>query len=141
MAVYCLTLRVVMPFCDCYKGIDTRFSLNSFQGGTMMERSLERRKVIIDCDPGIDDALALLLALNSKELEVVGITISSGNVPSKQGAENALRVLAQCGKTHIPVYAGEAVPLKRELVTAQDTHGEDGLGETFYHLPEGISYQ
>lgn len=63
-----------------------------------------KKKVIIDCDPGIDDALALLLALKSEELDVVGITICSGNVPAKMGARNALKVLELCGKMEIPIY-------------------------------------
>lgn len=93
---------------------------------------MQKRKVIIDCDPGIDDSLALLLALNSPELEVLGITVCSGNVPAKLGAKNALKTLQICSSLHIPVYVGEEYPLKRELVTAQDTHGDDGLGENFY---------
>lgn len=92
---------------------------------------MDKRKVIIDCDPGIDDALAIILALKSKEIEVVGITTVSGNVESVQGAKNALKVLKLLGRLDIPVYLGESKPIKRELVTAQDTHGEDGLGETF----------
>ena len=92
---------------------------------------MDKRKVIIDCDPGIDDALAIILALKSKEIEVVGITTVSGNVKSLQGAKNALKVLKLLGRLDIPVYLGESKPIKRELVTAQDTHGEDGLGETF----------
>lgn len=92
---------------------------------------MDKRKVIIDCDPGIDDALAIILALKSKEIEVVGITTVSGNVESLQGAKNALKVLKLLGRLDIPVYLGESKPVKRELVTAQDTHGEDGLGETF----------
>lgn len=92
---------------------------------------MDKRKVIIDCDPGIDDALAIILALKSKEIEVVGITTISGNVESLQGAKNALKVLKLLGRLDIPVYLGESKPIKRELVTAQDTHGEDGLGETF----------
>ena len=93
---------------------------------------MEKRKVIIDCDPGIDDSLALILALNSPELEIVGITTVSGNVKADQGAKNALKVLKLMNREDIPVYIGEEVPLERELVTAQDTHGEDGLGETNY---------
>lgn len=93
---------------------------------------MKKRKVIIDCDSGIDDALALLLALKSEELDVVGITICSGNVPARMGAKNALKVLELCGKLKIPVYVGEELPLERKLVTAQDTHGEDGLGDMFY---------
>ena len=92
---------------------------------------MDKRKVIIDCDPGIDDALAIILALKSKEIEVIGITTVSGNVKSLQGAKNALKVLKLLGRLDIPVYLGESKPIKRELVTAQDTHGEDGLGETF----------
>ena len=92
---------------------------------------MDKRKVIIDCDPGIDDALAIILALESKEIEVIGITTVSGNVESVQGAKNALKVLKLLGRLDIPVYLGEGKPVKRELVTAQDTHGEDGLGETF----------
>ena len=91
-----------------------------------------KRKVIIDCDPGIDDSLALLLALNSPELDVIGITIVSGNVPANQGAKNALKVLKLLKREDIKVYIGERTPLVRELVTAEDTHGEDGLGETNY---------
>lgn len=93
---------------------------------------MKKRKVIIDCDPGIDDSLAILLALNSPELEVLGLTICSGNVPATLGAKNALKTLQMCSSLNIPVYVGEQHPLKRELVTAQDTHGEDGLGENFY---------
>ncbi len=92
---------------------------------------MDKRKVIIDCDLGIDDALAIILALKSKEIEVIGITTVSGNVESLQGAKNALKVLKLLGRLDIPVYLGESKPIKRELVTAQDTHGEDGLGETF----------
>lgn len=91
-----------------------------------------KKKVIIDCDPGIDDSLALILALNSPEIEVMGITIVSGNVKADQGARNALKVLKLMKREDIPVYIGEEVPLERDLITAQDTHGEDGLGETNY---------
>ena len=93
---------------------------------------MQKRKVIIDCDPGIDDSLAILLALNSPELEVLGLTVCSGNVPATLGAKNALKALQMCSSLNIPVYIGEQNPLKRELVTAQDTHGEDGVGENFY---------
>lgn len=99
---------------------------------------MERRKVIIDCDPGIDDALALMLAIKSEELEILGITVCSGNVPAKMGAKNAIKVLEICERTDIPVYIGEELPLVRELVTAQDTHGEDGLGENNYSDVEGV---
>ena len=93
---------------------------------------MEKRKVIIDCDPGIDDSLAILLAINSPELEVLGLTITRGNVPAQLAAKNALKALQMCQRLDIPVYIGEELPLERELVTAQDTHGEDGVGENFY---------
>ncbi|MGL5702303.1 MAG: nucleoside hydrolase, partial [Cetobacterium sp.] len=91
------------------------------------------KKVIIDCDPGIDDSLALILALKSPELDVIGITICAGNVPVELGGVNAYKVLKLMNREDIPIYLGDNKLLKRELVTAQDTHGEDGLGEV---LPE-----
>lgn len=91
-----------------------------------------KKRVIIDCDPGIDDALALMLALCSPELEVEGITVVCGNVPVEKGAENALKVLRLMDRTDIPVYIGESRPLVRAYVDAMDTHGEDGLGESYY---------
>ena len=98
---------------------------------------MEKSKVIIDCDPGIDDSLAILLALNSDELEVLGLTITSGNVPARMGAKNALKTLQIANRLDIPVYVGEEFPLQRKLITAQDTHGEDGIGENFYDDVKG----
>lgn len=89
-----------------------------------------KKKVIIDCDPGIDDSLALMLALSSPELEVVGITAVCGNVPVDLGTKNALKVLRFMGRLDIPVYQGADKPLRREYISAQDTHGKDGLGES-----------
>ena len=91
-------------------------------------------KVIIDCDPGIDDALALLLALASPELDVAGITTVSGNVPADMGARNAKKVLRQADREDVPIYIGEMVPLGGTYADAMDTHGSDGLGESF--LPD-----
>ncbi|MDN6166189.1 MAG: nucleoside hydrolase [Tetragenococcus koreensis] len=89
-----------------------------------------KKNIIIDCDPGIDDSLALLLALQSKELNVLGITIVSGNVPASIGAQNALKVLQLVNRLDIPVYIGAEKPLKVPFESAQDTHGEDGLGNS-----------
>lgn len=91
---------------------------------------MKKIKVILDCDPGIDDALALMLALSSPEFDILGITTVSGNVPADQGAENVLRVLDFMGRMDIPVYCGAEKPLIRQYVSAQDTHGADGLGES-----------
>ena len=102
---------------------------------------MERKRVIIDCDPGIDDSLALMLALNSPELEVVGITIVCGNVPVELGFENAKKILKLMNRLDIPIYKGEEKPLKREYVSAQDTHGMDGLGESAIALVEGYERQ
>ncbi len=93
---------------------------------------MDKRKVIIDCDPGIDDTLALMLALQSPELDILGISIVCGNVPTIKGAENALKVLNWMKRLDIPVYLGEEKPLVRPYIDAMDTHGEDGLGESWY---------
>lgn len=98
-------------------------------------------KVIIDTDPGIDDALALMLALLSPQLEVVGITVTAGNAPVDLGCENAARVLSFLDRMDVPVYRGAEAPLRRSYVNALDTHGRDGLGESFLPLPEGFSVQ
>lgn len=90
-----------------------------------------RKKVIIDCDPGIDDSLAIMLALSLEEIEVLGITIVCGNSPTEMGAGNAAKVLHQMNRLDIPIFLGERTPLKRDYVNALDTHGADGLGESF----------
>ena len=72
-----------------------------------------KKRVIIDCDPGIDDSLALMYALSSPELDVVGITVVCGNVPTDLGVENARKVCRLMGRKDIPVYAGAEAPLKR----------------------------
>ena len=100
---------------------------------------MNKRKIIIDCDPGIDDSLAIMLALTSPEIEVLGITIVCGNSPVEMGFENAKKILKQMKRLDVPVYMGEPRPLKRDYVNALDTHGADGLGESF--LPEVPGYQ
>lgn len=91
---------------------------------------IPNKRVIIDCDPGIDDALALMLAVASKDIEVCAVTVVCGNVPAAMGVANAKLVLKLMGREDIPVILGAEQPLSRPLVTAQDTHGMDGLGET-----------
>lgn len=86
------------------------------------------RKIIIDTDPGQDDAVAILLALSSpKELHVLGITCVAGNVPLELTARNARMICELAGKTDVPVYAGCDRPLGRALVTAEHVHGKTGL--------------
>lgn len=83
--------------------------------------------VLIDCDPGQDDALALLLALASPELDVVGVTSVAGNQTVDKTTANALRVLELAGRNDISVARGAEGPLAGELVVAADAHGETGL--------------
>jgi purine nucleosidase len=86
------------------------------------------RKVIIDTDPGQDDAVAMLLALASpEELEVLGIVTVAGNVNLAKTTKNACKVLELARRTDIPVHAGCDRPLKRPLVTAEHVHGKSGL--------------
>jgi purine nucleosidase len=85
-------------------------------------------KIIIDTDPGQDDAVAILLALASPdEIEVLGIVAVAGNVGLRQNAINALKVIELSGRTDIPVYAGCSRPMRRVLVTAEHVHGQTGL--------------
>ena len=84
--------------------------------------------VIIDTDPGMDDALAILLALRSPELDVKALTIASGNVDSTQGTLNARKVLQAAGRCDLPVATGPLTPLLRPLGPGWVGHGPDGLG-------------
>jgi purine nucleosidase len=86
------------------------------------------RRVILDTDPGIDDALAILLALASPEVELAAVSVTGGNCPLSAGVRNARDVLALIGRTDIPVCPGVALPLIRPPYTAEETHGAAGLG-------------
>ena len=85
------------------------------------------QKIIIDTDPGQDDAVAILLALASPELEVLGITAVAGNVPLPLTLRNARAICELAGRPDIPVYAGCDAPLEGRLVTAENVHGATGL--------------
>jgi inosine-uridine nucleoside N-ribohydrolase len=86
-----------------------------------------RTPIILDCDPGHDDAIALLLALASPEIELLGVTTVHGNQTLEKTTANALRVLELVGRTDVPVAAGADRPLARELAVAAHVHGESGL--------------
>ena len=88
---------------------------------------MPQRKIIIDTDPGQDDAVAILLALASPEIEVLGITAVAGNVPLNLTKKNARIVCELAKKTDIKVFAGCDTPMKRPLVTAEHVHGKTGL--------------
>jgi inosine-uridine nucleoside N-ribohydrolase len=92
-------------------------------------------RVIIDTDPGVDDAFALLLAMRSPELKIEAITPVAGNVPLDLTLPNALRMVEIAGRTDIPVAAGARAPLMRRLVTAAYAHGENGLGGAVFPDP------
>ena len=92
------------------------------------------KKIIFDTDPGTDDALALMLALNSPELDVRAITVVPGNVTASQGLENALRMVSLANRCDIPVAAGAQHPLFQKLITAEFWHGKNGLANV--NLPE-----
>jgi inosine-uridine nucleoside N-ribohydrolase len=83
--------------------------------------------IILDCDPGHDDAIALLLALGSPELELLGVTTTYGNQTLEKTTANALRVLELAGRGDVPVASGASAPLERDLVVASHVHGESGL--------------
>jgi len=84
-------------------------------------------RLILDCDPGHDDAIAILLALASPELELVGVTTTHGNQTLEKTTDNALRVLALVDRIDVPVAMGADRPLQRELHVAAHVHGESGL--------------
>ena len=88
---------------------------------------MPQSKIIIDTDPGQDDAVAILLALASPEIEVLGITAVAGNVPLNLTKKNARIVCELAQKTEIKVFAGCDTPMKRPLVTAEHVHGKTGL--------------
>jgi len=89
---------------------------------------MSARKIIIDTDPGQDDAVAILLALASpEEIEVLGLTAVAGNVPLALTHKNARIICELAGRADVPVYAGCDAPLKRPLVTAEHVHGKTGL--------------
>ena len=96
---------------------------------------MKPRPVILDVDTGVDDALAIMLAIRSPELEVKGILTVSGNVHLSQTTANTLTVLDLLEAPPIPVAAGAAVPLARPGITAGDVHGGDGLGGVACRFP------
>lgn len=88
------------------------------------------RRLIIDTDCGSDDAVAIIMALKCKEVCVSAITTVCGNVPLEQATLNTLMTLEICNKQQIPVYQGARKPMHRDLVTATNVHGQDGMGDS-----------
>ncbi|MBP6177568.1 MAG: nucleoside hydrolase [Anaerolineales bacterium] len=96
-----------------------------------------KRRIILDTDPGIDDSLAILLALASPEISLEGLSVVHGNSSTAQGTVNALSVLELAKAEHIPVYAGCELPLVQPSLLAPETHGEHGIG--YAKLPEPLT--
>ena len=92
------------------------------------------KRIIIDTDPGVDDALTFLLALASAEIQLEALTITQGNVTVEKGTRNALAVLEMLGTSHIPVVKGCTLPMVGPLLASDHVHGVSGLGDT--NLPE-----
>ena len=96
------------------------------------------KKIIIDTDPGIDDAMAILFALASPEIELVGLTTVFGNVHTPLSTQNALRLVEFAARSDIPVAPGAESPLIFPLRGIADfVHGRDGLGNTNMPPPQG----
>ena len=93
--------------------------------------------IVLDCDPGHDDAIALLLALASPEIELLGVTTTYGNQTLEKTTANALRVLELAGRGDVPVVSGASEPLERPLVVAAHVHGESGLDGPALPPPSG----
>src|SRR5881275_2964798 len=93
----------------------------------LAQANTQTQRVIIDTDPGVDDAFAILLALNSPELKVEALTVVPGNVDGRQGLENALKIVSLAGRCDVMVAGGAQHPLNQKLITAQYWHGPNGL--------------
>ncbi len=101
---------------------------------------MSKRALIIDCDPGVDDAVALLLAFASRDrLDLLGITTVAGNVGLEQTARNARIIREIAGCEDVPVFAGCPGPMAREPVEAGDVHGETGLGPLSIFEPDAAA--
>lgn len=90
---------------------------------------MTRQALIIDCDPGVDDAVGLMLAFGADELELLAITAVGGNVPVEKTARNARMLRQIAGREDVPVFMGAARPLRREPAGAGEFHGAEGLGD------------
>ena len=97
--------------------------------GPAMTGRMKRQSLIIDCDPGVDDAVGLFLAFGSPELDLLAITTVGGNVPVERTARNARIIRQIAGREDVPVFAGAARPLVRDPAGAGEFHGAEGLGD------------
>jgi inosine-uridine nucleoside N-ribohydrolase len=120
-------------FLGCSAGAFAARALPSF---AMNSTTAGAQRIILDTDPGVDDAMAIFLALRSPELKVEAITAVSGNVPLSFTLPNALRLVEIAGRRDVPVAGGASTPLVRRLVTAHYVHGNNGLGGVEFPEPK-----
>jgi pyrimidine-specific ribonucleoside hydrolase len=111
------------------------WAADTFDGPFFTAPTAAPRRIILDTDPGVDDAMAIFLALRSPELKVEAVTAVSGNVPLEFTLPNALRLVEIAGRTDVPVAGGASVPLVRKLITAKYVHGNNGLGGVDFPAP------
>lgn len=97
-----------------------------------------KKKIILDCDPGLDDAVGIMLVAGSPELDLLGVTVTAGNAPAVVCAKNALRVLDFCARRDVPVYLGLENPLSGTLNFNRCFNGRDGLNNTELSASERI---
>ncbi len=97
---------------------------------------MNQKRIILDTDPGIDDSLAILLALASPEITLEGLSVVHGNSSTEQGTNNALSVLELAQASHVPVYKGCELPLVQPSLLAPETHGEQGIGYAKLSAPQ-----
>lgn len=93
------------------------------------------KKIILDCDPGMDDAMAIIMACKSPQLDIKAITTVNGNCPVDVTSSNALKILELLGRTDIPVAKGMAKPMVRDVPKDPFTHGDDGLAQANLPVP------
>ncbi len=117
------------------------YAMAVFMMVTVSKLGAQPNPVLLDVDPGIDDALAILLAVRSPELQVEGITVVAGNVDVDVGVRNTLQVLELAGRTDIPVARGAEAPLLGMLTTAEHVHGDNGLGNIQLPPPSTELYE
>ncbi|XP_030853456.1 uncharacterized protein LOC594464 isoform X2 [Strongylocentrotus purpuratus] len=109
----------------CAKGKEPLLASRRFSCTTNMA---EKVTMVLDCDIGVDDATALMMALGQPNVDMLGITCVKGNIDVNQVAINALRVLQKCNRLDIPVYVGATTSILRHEIDARAVHGDDGLG-------------
>ena len=101
------------------------------------------RKIIVDCDPGMDDSSAIIMAVKNPNLDIQAVTTVNGNYPVDITYRNARRIMRMLGREDIPVYRGCSRPLVRDIPNDPFTHGRDGQGESFLpdsELPENPTH-